>query len=277
MRWVLLLAWLATGACAPAPMPASQSRTAHPTFVSLNPCTDAILAEVADPDQVLALSHYSLEPASSSMDIGRARRFGSVSGSVEEVVALHPDVIVSGNYESPAAVAAYRRLGYRFEPLPIASSIAESKAQVMYLAGLAGHPERGRALNARIDAALAAARPQLSAHRPTALVWQSGGIVPGGDTLIAELLSRTGFVSHSARLGMKQADTMPLEQVLAVPPNVILAAGTPGDGEDRMLAHPALGTLRQTVRARLDPALLWCGGPTIIRTAAYLAQVRNKL
>jgi hypothetical protein len=46
-----------------------------PAIVSLNPCSDAILAEVADPGQVLALSHYSRDPRSSSMDVGLARRF----------------------------------------------------------------------------------------------------------------------------------------------------------------------------------------------------------
>jgi len=275
MRSAALLAMLLLGACMPART--HQAEAARPAIVSLNPCTDAILAEVADPDQILALSHYSRDPAASSMDLALAHRFASVSGSVEEIVALQPDVIVSGDHDAPASVAAYRRLGFRLEQIPIAASVAASKAQVMRLATLAGHPERGRMLNARIDAALASSAPEGQGHRPSALVWQSGGIVPGGNTLIADLLLRTGFVSHSAARAMKQADYLPLEQVLADPPDVIFAAGTPGDGEDRMLSHPALGTLRHSVRARLDPALLWCGGPTIVRAVARLAHVRGRL
>ncbi len=58
IRW-LAGAVLALGGCsAPAPTsgPVSNDR---PSIVSLNPCADAILAEVATPGQLLAISHYS--------------------------------------------------------------------------------------------------------------------------------------------------------------------------------------------------------------------------
>lgn len=246
-------------------------------IVSLNPCTDAILAEVADPAQVLALSHYSRDPASSSMDIATARRFRAVSGSVEEVLALRPDVVVATTFLPPATADAFARLGIRLERLPIASSVDESRAQVARLAALAGHPARGAALNARIDAALARAAPPPGSVPVPAVVWQSGGIVPGEGTLIADLLRRTGFASFSAARGLRQADVLPLERLLADPPSVILAAGNPLAEQDRMLAHPALDSLSDTRRERLDPALLWCGGPTIERAADRLAAVRKSL
>ena len=269
------LAALVLGACSSAP--AQPASPAAPRLVSLNPCSDAILAEVADFSQVLALSHYSRDPASSSMDVAMARRFPSVSGSVEEVLALQPDVVVASTFLSPATVNAFRRLGIPLIQLPIATNVAESRAQVAMLARLAGHEARGAALNARIDAALVRAAPPANTAPVPAVVWESGGIVPGNETLIAELLGRTGFANFSAARGMKQADVLPLELLLADPPRVILTAGNSYSNEDRMLAHPALDTLRSSWRARLDPSLLWCGGPTIIRAAGRLAQVRRSL
>lgn len=266
---------LALGACASAP--AREAASPLPRIVSLNPCTDAILAEVADPEQVLALSSYSHDPASSSMDVALARRFRAVGGTVEEVAALRPDVVLSGSYMTPATRGALERLGARLELLPIAATVADSRAQVRQIAALAGHPARGEALVARIDAALAAARPTSGQPIP-ALVWQSGGMVPGPDTLIADLLSRTGFTNAAAARGLGQADLLPLEQVLADPPRLILAAGNRHGNEDRLLRHPALDALAgKTARARLDGSLLWCGGPTIIRAAARLAEVRRTL
>lgn len=247
-----------------------------PTIVSLNPCTDAILAEVADPAQIAALSSYSSDPASSSMDLATARRFRAVDGTVEEVAALHPDLVVGGNFMGPATVGALGRMGVRLEQFGIAPTVAESEAQVRRLAALAGHPERGEALVARIEAALAANRPPAGAASP-AIVWQSGGIVPGEETLISDLLVRTGFSNAAAARGMKQADVLPLETMLAAPPRVILAAGNAASNEDRLLAHPALASLKNTRRERLDPALLWCGGPTIIRTVQRLGEVRRSL
>ena len=271
----MLLLALALAACSP--VPTSEAPRQYPTIVSLNPCTDAIVAEVADPAQILALSHYSNDAAASSMDLAVARRFASTGGTVEEVLALRPDVVVSGNYISPATVSAMARLGLRLEQVPIASTVAASKAQVRALARLAGHPERGETLNARIEAALGAASPLPGAAPISAVVWQSGGLVPGGDTLISELLRRTGFTSHSAARGMKQADFLPLEAMLADPPALILTAGEPRANEDRLLSHPALGALTATRRMALDRSLLWCGGPTIIRAAERLDAVRKSL
>lgn len=272
---LFLAATLLLTACAPA-SPVSVP-SAHPTIVSLNPCTDAILAEVAEPAQLRSLSAWSNDPASSSMDVALARRFPANSGTVEEVAALRPDVVVSADMISPPTRTALARLGIPLVEVPIAATVPESMDQIRQLARLTGHPERGEALITRIETALRAAAPSPSQASASAIVWQSGGIVPGANTLIADLLHRTGFASLSAARGLRQADYLPLEQMLADPPRVILAASDGHSGEDRLLRHPALASLTGTARVSLDPSLLWCGGPTIIRAAARLAQVRRGL
>ena len=263
---------LLLASCAPAPaQPAAPT-----TIVSLNPCTDAILAEVADPAQILALSSYSSDPAASSMDVAKARRFRAVSGAVEEVAALRPALVIGSTFTPPATSAAFAQMGLRFAAFGVADTVEESKAQVREIAALAGHPERADLLNAPIDRALAEAAPPPGPLVP-AIVWQSGGMVPGQGTLIADLLARTGFTNAAALRGLKQADLLPLEQMLAAPPRVIFTAGNPLANEDRMLAHPALRALTGTLRAPLNPALLWCGGPSIPKTVARLTAVRREL
>jgi iron complex transport system substrate-binding protein len=230
---------------------------------------------VANPAQLLAISHYSQNPASSSMDLTKARQFRSVSGSLEEILALKPDLVIGDPFLPPATVNALQQLGIRLERLPIANSVEDSRAHVLQLAALTGHPERGRTLIARIDAALAAAAPSPRAPPVAAIVWQSGGIVPGDTSLIGDLLRRTGFRNISAAKGMKQADYLPLEEMLADPPQVILVTGDARASEDRLLAHPALAALKQTQRAQFASKLLWCGGPTIAQAAERLAEVRE--
>ena len=88
----LAVAGWAVAGCAPAAAPGGRSH--GPKIVSLNPCSDAVLAEVADPAQILAISHYSHDPRASSMPLDQARRFRSTGGTVEEVIALKPDVVV---------------------------------------------------------------------------------------------------------------------------------------------------------------------------------------
>ncbi len=251
---------------------------AKPTILSLNPCTDAILAQVADREQIAGLSAYSRSPAQSSMDVAVARRLPVSGGTLEETLLAHPRVVVTGGLVPPATRAAYARLGLRLEEFGLANSVRDSEAQVRRMARLAGHPERGEALVARIEASLRAAGPPPGTRPISALVWQAGGMVPGSGALITELLTRTGFASFSAARGMRQADVMPLEPLLAEPPRVILVAGGDihdGPGEDRLLAHPALARLRGAARFAFAPRLEWCGGPTIIEAVGRLAQVRG--
>lgn len=275
MRGAALLLAAALAACTQAPAREDVRGAARPTLVSLNPCSDAVLAQVADPAQILGLSHYSSAQASSSMDVGTARRFRSVGPSAEEVLALQPDLVVAGTTIAPATAAAIEGAGIRLVRLPIARSVAESRAQVRSLAALAGHPGRGDALDAAIAAALASARPPAGSRDLPAIVWQSGGIVAGNDTLIADIMRHAGLANAAAARGLGQADYLPLERLVADPPRVILAAGGHAGNEDRLLAHPVLAALTGTRRETLAPSLLWCGGPTIIRAAERLAQVRG--
>lgn len=252
-----------TAAAAPAPVE-------HPTIVSLNPCTDAILAEVAGPGQVLALSHYSRDPRTGSMNTASALRYGTTSGTVEEVLALDPDIVVGGSFMPPATRAAFARLGIRVETVGIAATVDESAAQVRQLAALAGHPERGEALVRRIDAAVK--RAHWGGKPVSAILWQPDGIVPGPGALVTQLMANAGLTSQSAAQGMGQADYLSLERLLSDPPRVLLVAG----GE-RGQHHAALRDVRGMGTARFDQALLYCAGPTIIRAADRLTQIRRSV
>ena len=275
MKWcvpivssVLLLA-----GCAPGPV--ARAPVAHPTIVSLNPSTDAILADIAVPGQLLAISHYSHDPAATSMPLDLARRFSVTGGTVEEVLALDPDLVVASAFLAPATRAAFERLGIRVETFGIASTIDQSLAQVHALASLAGRAQQGDLLAGRISAAWAESEPEavgFGSVKVSALLWQEGGIVPGPESLVAQMLDRSGFALHSAARGLGQGAYLPLEHVLADPPAVLLAAS-----DERALSHPALGRLPHMQRAAFDPALLYCGGPSIIRALARLREIRRQL
>ena len=239
-----------------------------PTIVSLNPCTDAILAEVTAPGQLLAISHYSKDPASSSMEAEVAARYAATGGTVEEVLALDPDLVVASSFIAPATRAALEDLDIEVVTLGIAGDVEASAAQVRELAELAGNPEAGEALVARIDRALGEAA---STGDPVeVLLWQPGGIVAGEQALVSDLLARTGFANVAPARGLDQADYVALEQVVASPPEVLLVAG--GEVGQR---HPVLDSLPAMRRERFDTSLLYCGGPTIIRAAERLAEIRR--
>jgi iron complex transport system substrate-binding protein len=247
-------------------------------IVSMNPCADAVLMEIAGPAQIAAISHYSQDPRATSIPLDRALRYPAVSGSAEDVIGAAPDLVIAGPHVSIQTISALRRLGIPLIQLPVPESVAENKMQISEIAARIGQARAGVALNARIDAAMAANR--WNAAPIEALIWQGSGLVPGKGTLADELMAHTGFRNISGAMGLKKWDILPLEELLTHPPAVLLAgradmgAGS-GDG-NRMLSHPALIKAgKQITIAQYPSNLLHCGGPVIIRAAARLAAVRR--
>lgn len=261
----MLAAVLLLAACAPA---ASGDAADGPTIVSLNPCLDAIAVEVA-PQQVLALSHYSRDPGSSSIPPAVAAGYAVTGGSAEEVIALAPDLVLASSFLPEPTRAALERAGLRVETFGSPTSVAASTAQVREVARLAGRAAEGEALVAAMERA---AVPAPDAARVDTLLWQPGEIVAGEATLVAELLRAKGFASHAAAMGLGQADFVALETVLARPPELLLVAG-----DSAGQRHPLLGELSGTRVAPLAPNLLFCGGPTVIALGEWLDGLRAEL
>lgn len=261
-------ACLMTVSAAPVPVPAALR------IVSINPCIDAILMRIADPAEIAGISHYSQDARASSIPLDVARRFHATSGTAEEVVALRPDLVLSGPHVAPSTIAALKRMKIRLVQYPVPDSVDESVAQVREMAAAIGHADRGARLAGAITAA---ARPVAGAKVP-ALIWQGGGLVPGAGTLSDDLLARSGFRNMSAAYGLKKWDVLPLEYLVARPPRVLLSVGAAEAGGDRLARHPAVRRLGERITVAPYPArLMNCGGPTIVAAMARLRTVREGL
>jgi len=263
-----VLAFATAAACGPAPR----------RIVSLNPCLDAILIAVADPGQIAALSHYSRDPHQSAI-VDQAARFPFTWGSAEEVAAIKPDLVLRSSMGGRALTAVLPRLGIRQASFGVPASVEENLAQIDRISRLVGHPGRGRALEARIRAALQAAAPRPGEPRLGALIYEYHGLASGPGTLADELMRRVGFDNLASRYGLKQTVDVPLERLLADPPQVLLSGRVAPDEPawaDRVLSHPALAALRRRIRVETFPeTLMYCGGPTLVPEVQALAQARE--
>jgi iron complex transport system substrate-binding protein len=267
-----LIAGLATG-------PARAASGEPRRVVSLNPCLDAILVQVADRAQIAAVSHYTHDPSSTSSGaLGLTLPF--THETAEEVVALRPDLVLTARHSAPATRAALERMGVRTELFGLPNTVEESLAQVMQVARAVNRPERGAALVARIRAALADAAPPPGAPTLTAVTFQSGGFASARGTLMDEMMRRAGFENAATRYGLTRTGNIPLEKLIADPPDVLLAGqlepGAP-TWADRVLAHPALAHVAPRMhRAVFPQTLTFCGGPVLIDSARMLARARRE-
>lgn len=267
-----------TAGCGVAPVSPPPPSERPRRVVSLNPCLDVILVEVADRTQIAALSRYSRDPQGSTI-AALARTLPFTHGTTEEVLALRPDLVLTGVPSSQAMLNALKRLELPTAAIAVPETVAASLDQVREVARLVGHPERGQAMVARIEAALEASAPSPGTRRPSALVFMPGGFVSGPGTLMDDLMRRAGLENAAAGYGLRYSANLPLERVVADPPEVLLAAepypGAPSRAE-RLMSHPALAAVADRMRRAILPErLLFCGGPVLIQTAAALKRARD--
>jgi iron complex transport system substrate-binding protein len=297
MRFAIL-PLLLLGACAASPPRGG--------IVSTNPCADAILARVA-PAKLAAISHYSHEAGAGSMPLAAAMRYPAIAGTAEEVIARHPDLVVTDSFAPAATRAAYAAAGLKVLTLGSVATIADSERQVMQIAIAAGEGARGRALVAEIEAAARLYAPPRrrpgpswesrgneaqrqstnyphlgpglrrrgDPNTPSALLYISGDLANGGGTLLDDLLRHAGFRNAAADYGLAYTGTLPIETIVAQPPAIILS---PGDGRTAELRRRVLARAHApTVDARFPRRFMNCGGPTIAPALQRLAAIRDGL
>ncbi len=261
--------------------PAPSAPDAKPLrIVSMNPCVDTILMEVADPHQIAAISHYSHDPRATSVPLQWAKQYPVVSGAAEDVIAAEPDLVIAGPHVSIQTIAALKRLGIPLMQVAVPETVDESKKQISDIAKRVGQVRAGANLNIKIDTAIAAAHSK--SPPVSALIWQGSGLVPGKGTLADEMLTRTGFRNLSSTLGLKKWDILPIEGLLSHPPAALLAGqanmGAGNADANRMLSHPVLRNIGARIKVAHYPSnLLHCGGPIIIKSVERLAKIRRSL
>ena len=238
-------------------------RPAH--IVSLNLCADQFLIELADPGQIAGLTRLSHMPNMSPI-AGTAARFPTIGSSAEALLAVRPDLILTG---WPGQADPAVRAGLRTDILviPPANNYSDIVSQVRLIARAVGHPDRGEALIRHMDAALAAI-PKTGGGR-IAADYQRRGYLSGTGTLMDDMMRRVGLRNLTAELGLPALAHLSLEQfVMQRPDFLITGTGKARDLGSAMLDHPAIAGIP---RLRLPGPLVDCGGPSYPRAIRLLA------
>lgn len=232
-------------------------------IVSNNPCIDAILAEIAAPGQVAAVSVYSHDADSASAPLAWARQYPALGTGAEDILAAKPRLVLTGNLASTGTNAALAKAGIKVVAVGVAATLDEDVAQVRQIAKAIGRVEAGEALVARMLESQGSAQsrgPQGKA--PSAIIWQNGGFVAGTGTLQDELLRRHGFRNASASFGLQSWGVLPLESLIRNPPQFIFMPVAPEGIADRELASRQKLLKHLGGKTRIVPfrdQLLFCG------------------
>lgn len=243
--------------------PCGASAEAPRRIVSINLCADQLLLALADGERIEALSTMARDPEYSHA-AEAARAFPQVRGGAEDILTRGADLVLVGPYDDRHTRAALAARGVPVEVVGLWTSLEEGRAQIRRLASLFGRSDRGEALLAEIDGALA--RLPRVGPGSSALELERRGWVPGAGTLVHEVLRRMGFADGAERLGMGGGGFASMERLIAAAPSMVVLDRDLPAAEDQgtaWLRHPALaGALPPARRLIVPSRLSICGGPS---------------
>jgi len=191
----------------------STSAADLPRVASMNLCTDQLLISLADPGQILGLSRYE-GGRFKSFAVEGAEQFRVLSGGAEDVLLLHPDVVVASQYDKRSTRELLKEKGLHLAEFAVPRNLDEVRAQIREMGDLVGHPDRATAEVSRLDDAIARARKAVSQHHYKVLPLSQRGWVSGSDSLLSSLLAETGLFNAAGDLGIAFGGYASLEAIV---------------------------------------------------------------
>ena len=277
MRALPVIAIAALALLGAAPPPQSPSPVAPKRVVSLNMCADQLLVALADPGQIVALTEWARDPELSSVAV-QARAFAFTHRTAEEVMALHPDLVIGAPFRTKAVLAPLKANGVRMVELPRGEGVEGIAASITTIADAVGHPERGRAMIAGMHRDLARIGPPPGRGR-VAAYYQRNGFLTGTGTRVDDMMQRVGLVNLAGKLGRPALSRLSLEEMALARPDFLVMDSGVRDVADRgtaALHHPILdAAVPPSRRFYIPQSLTVCGTPGFAKAVAMLAaQVR---
>lgn len=246
--------------------------------VSIHLCADQLLVAIAERAQIASVSWHAADPAQSYV-AERAAGLPENYGGAEEVLALHPDLVLAGAYSGRETKALLRRLGVKVLDIGLPTSFDDIRRQTLETAAALGHPERGRALVAEMEARLAAASHAVVGFpAATAILLQPGGVTMGKGFLEDEILRAAGLDNIATRLGIAGQGTVSMERLIAAKPDLIvfgIEPDAPPSLSARMLTNRVLIRATRARPVTLPPIFWTCGAWFTADAVGRLAEARR--
>jgi iron complex transport system substrate-binding protein len=275
-RWASLLAFTAMVVSTGVAAGASGARPQR--VMSLNMCTDQLLLQLLPAGRITSVTYLSgafYHPLISA----EAAHVSVNYNSPEEVLAQRPDLVISGNVFSPGARAVFRQAGIALLEVPFANGFDDIRTITRSIGRAIGEEDKATALLRRMDTTLAELKATLPNPRITVLGWDSGGNVPGPNTLFGEILNAAG----AANVAEKTTDGLvygsyanfDLEQLVALKPEAVLHSGSLADRPDALNQKIQHRVVRKLFAGRelTYPEILYrCGLPQSADAARTLRE-----
>ena len=232
---------------------------------SLNLCTDEYLLLLAEPRQIVGISYLARDPLETAL-WKQARHYPGNRGSIEEVLPLRPNLLLTSGGGGRATALLAGRVGIRTIDVPYVASLDGVADNLREVAAALGNPARAWPWLRRLET-LRATAPRNASDA----IWVSGGgfsLAP--DSPGAQWLRLAGFQQRALPGGRAS-----LEALLTAPPKVLVRSNYRSgqmSGGNRWLANPIVRRTGQRQIAT-DGRPWTCLGPLMIPEIERLRKV----
>ena len=211
---------------------------------------DEILLALMNAERFAAVGPFTGDPDYSNV-ADLAEGLSTFESGVENVLAANPDLVLASRYTDADVVDLIKEAGVTVARTVLDGSASGNIANILLIGYMLGVEERALELVAEIQGKLdfvAERVPPLGdAERPSVIAttkYADSIYVAGNDTTEGGIVEAGGGFNAAARDGIVSHQTVSIESIAAMSPDVIIIAQPIEFGaneyRDELLAHPAL-------------------------------------
>ena len=195
-------------------------------IVTLSMSTDEVMLGLVEPARIAAVNGLLDDPVSSNVtELVKAipQRIGNPTA--EELMALHPDLVIVPDWGDLTIVSSLREVGLKVVVCKGARNLVEIRETITLLAAAAGVPERGEKLLSMMDAKLAGIQEKVAKipqdeRKRVVLISLMGGYGGLGSSF-DEACRYAGVINGRAELGIRDFQVMTKEQLVQIDPDIL--------------------------------------------------------
>ena len=270
----MLAIWLAS-----IPMISSASdrnTNSQARVITTNICIDSLVFALIGTENLIAVSALADDERYSYIS-EEVKDLQKVTFNAEMIYALNPSLVLASNFSSAKTKSALEKLGVNVRLISFARSIEDIEKNIFILGKLLNAESQAQKLTSLLKFSRVTAP---NTKQLIALQYSTNRFVHGYNSLISNIIIRSGFKSYSKFLGYNGGRYVSAEALVKSAPDVLILDGDKSfsDKSGSPLYHPALLKGRSKTKALFIKTKYWsCGTPKVVDLITRLSSEYIKL
>ena len=228
--------------------------------ITTNICIDSLVVALIGTKNLIAVSALADDTRYSHIS-HQVSDLHKVTFNAEAIYALRPSLVLASNFSSAKTKFALEKLGVEVRLIDFARSINDIEKNIQILGRLLNADGRAQELVKLLKS------PKIDLNyrkQMVALQYSTNRYVHGNNSLISDIINRSGFSSYSKFLGYEKGRYISAEALVKSAPNVLILDGDKSfnDKSGFPLYHPALMKGKGKSKALFIETKDWSCGTT---------------